>query len=108
MRKLIYAHDFHIHMNLKAVILNCTLKRSPEISNTRALIDKAIKLFQEKGVETEVIRMVDHNIPFGVSSDEGEDDEWPEILKNRETSQRTSDSYELEKTLRRGKRRKQI
>jgi multimeric flavodoxin WrbA len=68
-------------MNLKAVILNCTLKRSPEISNTRALIDKAVKLFQEKGVETEVIRVVDHNIPFGVSSDEGDGDEWPEILK---------------------------
>ena len=68
-------------MNLKAVILNCTLKRSPEISNTRALIDKAVKLFQEKGVETEVIRVIDYNIRFGVSSDEGEGDEWPEILK---------------------------
>jgi multimeric flavodoxin WrbA len=68
-------------MNLKAVILNCTLKRSPEISNTRALIDKAVMLFHEKGVETEVIRVIDHNIRFGVSSDEGEGDEWPEILK---------------------------
>jgi len=68
-------------MNLKAVILNCTLKRSPEISNTRALIDKAVKLFYEQGVETEVIRVIDHNIRFGVSSDEGEGDEWPEILK---------------------------
>ncbi len=68
-------------MNLKAVILNCTLKRSPEISNTRALIDKAVKLFHEQGVETEVIRVIDHNVRFGVSSDEGEGDEWPEILK---------------------------
>jgi multimeric flavodoxin WrbA len=95
-------------MNLKAVILNCALKRSPEISNTRALIDKAVKLFHEQGVETEVIRVVDYNILFGVSSDEGEDDEWPEILKNREPSQGTSDSHELETALRRGKRRKQI
>jgi len=68
-------------MNLKAVILNCTLKRSPEISNTRALIDKAVNLFHEQGVEAEVIRVIDHNIRFGVSSDEGEGDEWPEILK---------------------------
>lgn len=68
-------------MNLKAVILNCTLKSSPEISNTRALIDKAVKLFHEQGVETEVIRVIDHNVRFGVSSDEGEGDEWPEILK---------------------------
>lgn len=68
-------------MNLKAVILNCTLKSSPEISNTRALIDKAVTLFHEQGVETEVIRVIDHNVRFGVSSDEGEGDEWPEILK---------------------------
>ena len=68
-------------MNLKAVILNCTLKRSPETSNTRALIDKAVTVFHEQGVETEVIRVVDHNVRFGVSSDEGEGDEWPEILK---------------------------
>ena len=68
-------------MNLKAVILNCTLKRSPETSNTRALIDKAVTLFHEQGVETEVIRVIDHNVRFGVSSDEGEGDEWPEILK---------------------------
>lgn len=68
-------------MNLKALILNCTLKRSPEISNTRALIDKAVKLLHEQDVETEVIRVVDHNILFGVSSDEGEGDEWHEILK---------------------------
>ena len=68
-------------MNLKALILNCTLKRSPEISNTRALIDKAVTLFHEQGVETEVIRVIDHNVRFGVSSDEGEGDEWPEILK---------------------------
>lgn len=73
-------------MGLKAVILNCTLKRSPEISNTRALIDKAVTLFHEQGVETEVIRVIDHNIRFGVSSDEGEGDEWPEILKKIKAS----------------------
>lgn len=67
-------------MGLKALFLNCTLKRSPEISNTRALIDKAVKLFEELGVESEVVRVVDYNVKFGVSSDEGEGDEWPLIL----------------------------
>lgn len=67
-------------MILKALFLNCTLKRSPEVSNTRALIDKAIKLFEEQGVETEVIRIADYNIPVGVTSYEGKGDEWPEIL----------------------------
>lgn len=67
-------------MPLKAVILNCTLKRSPAVSNTRALIDKVVNLMTPLGVESEVIRVVDHHIPFGVSSNEGEGDEWPEIL----------------------------
>jgi multimeric flavodoxin WrbA len=67
-------------MKLKALVLNCTLKKSPEVSNTRALIDKVVRLMAPLGVESEVIRVVDHNIRFGVSSDEGEGDEWPEIL----------------------------
>lgn len=73
-------------MGLKALFLNCTLKRSPEISNTRALIDKAVKLFEELGVESEVVRVVDYNVKFGVSSDEGEGDEWPLILDKIKSS----------------------
>jgi multimeric flavodoxin WrbA len=62
------------------------LKSSPEISNTRALIDKAVKLFGELDVESEVIRVVDYNIKFGVSSYEGEGDEWPVILEKIKSS----------------------
>ena len=68
-------------MHLKAVLLNCTLKRSPEVSNTQALMDVVIGMLQSLDVECESIRVVDHNIPFGVSSDEGEGDEWPPILE---------------------------
>lgn len=68
-------------MGLKALFLNCTLKKSPEISNTRALIDKAVRLFSEMDIESEVIRVVDYNIKFGVYSDMGKGDEWPLILK---------------------------
>ncbi len=68
-------------MSLKALFLNCTLKKSPEVSHTRALIDKAVELFQDLDVDSEVVRIVDHNIAFGVSSDEGGDDEWPQILE---------------------------
>lgn len=67
-------------MTLKAVFLNCTLKRAPEISNTRALIDKVIDLMLPLWIQAEVIRVVDHRIAFGVSSNEGEGDEWPTIL----------------------------
>jgi len=69
-------------MKLKALILNCTLKKSPAVSNTQALIDKAIGLFAEQDVQAESIRVVDQYIAFGVSSQKLDDrDEWPAILE---------------------------
>ena len=67
-------------MRLQAVFLNCTLKRSPEVSHTEALARKVIDWFDAMDVTSEVIRVVDHNVPTGVSSDEGQGDEWPQIL----------------------------
>ncbi len=68
-------------MDLTAVILNCTLKKSPEVSNTEALIEKVVALMAPLGVASEVIRVVDHHIPFGVESDLGEGDDWPGIYE---------------------------
>ncbi|HEX6262394.1 MAG TPA: flavodoxin family protein [Actinomycetota bacterium] len=65
---------------LKALFLNCTLKRSPEVSNTEALIRKVIEWFDRLDVESEIVRVVDYHVPFGVTSKEGDDDEWPIIL----------------------------
>lgn len=67
-------------MALKALFLNCTLKKSPETSNTEAFIKNAENIFHELEVETESIRVVDHNVIIGNSSDEGDGDDWPEIL----------------------------
>ncbi|ADE16004.1 BRAMP protein [Nitrosococcus halophilus Nc 4] len=63
-----------------ALVLNCTLKKSPEISHTEALIRKVTELMEPLGVEAEILRPVDYSICFGVSSDEGEGDQWPQIL----------------------------
>lgn len=62
---------------MRALILNCTLKRSPEPSNTEALSRVVAKALEEKGVTTQILRMVDYHIAPGVSSDEGEGDDWP-------------------------------
>lgn len=67
-------------MALKALFLNCTLKKSPGTSNTQAFIDNAAKIFHQLDVETESIRVVDHDVKPGVTSDEGEGDAWPMIL----------------------------
>ena len=66
---------------INALILNCTLKKSPQESNTEALIDIVTGNLDELGVAHETIRPVDFNIPFGVESDLGDGDEWPQILE---------------------------
>ena len=66
--------------HMKALFLNCTLKPSPQPSNTDALIQKAVRLLQQEQVDCEVLRLADFNIKPGVSSDEGEGDEWPQVL----------------------------
>jgi multimeric flavodoxin WrbA len=70
---------------LRALFFNCTLKKSPEVSNTEGLIDASDKLMQKHGVTAEVIRVIDQEIATGVYPDmrkKGWDsDEWPEIFK---------------------------
>ena len=67
--------------DLRAVFLNCTLKSSPAVSNTEALISRVIAWFDQYDVESEIIRVVDYDVKPGVSSDEGDGDEWPVILE---------------------------
>lgn len=64
---------------MKAVILNGTLKKSPARSNTHLLAEEVMLSLQERGVECETVRLVDMNILPGVSSDEGNGDEWPSV-----------------------------
>jgi len=65
---------------MKALIINCTLKPSPEFSNTGVLIKKAEVLLNGNGIETETIRLVDYEVKPGNSTDMGKGDEWPKIL----------------------------
>jgi multimeric flavodoxin WrbA len=69
--------------DLKALYFNCTLTRSPEISNTQGLIDRSRHILEAQGVEVEVVRPVDLDIAPGVWPDMREHgwatDEWPEI-----------------------------
>jgi Multimeric flavodoxin WrbA len=70
---------------LKALVFNCTLKKSPAVSNTEGLVEISKAIMEKHGVEVEVIRPVDHDIATGVYPDmtkQGWDtDEWPKIYK---------------------------
>lgn len=71
--------------DLFALFINTTLKRSPETSNTRGLIDISAEIMRRNGVAVEFIRAVDHEIAEGVWPDMTEHgwdrDEWPEIFE---------------------------
>ncbi len=71
--------------DLRALYINCTLKRSPEISNTEGLAEQSIGIMRRVGVGVEVIRAVDHQIATGVYPDMTEHgwerDEWPAIFE---------------------------
>ena len=68
-------------MELSALILNCTLKQSPEASNTQGLIDLVTDHFGDLGVKHETLPPVDYEIPFGVVSDLAGGDQWTQILQ---------------------------
>jgi len=78
----VHDHDFS---GLRAVFINCTLKRSPEPSNTQGLIDLSSAIMRKHGVEVEELRAVDHDIATGVYPDMTEHgaatDEWPQIYE---------------------------
>ena len=66
---------------MRATILNCTLKPSPATSNTEALASVVADALKTHDVEVELVRVADHDVKPGVSSDEGDGDEWPALLE---------------------------
>ena len=60
--------------DLRAVIFNGTLKRSPEPSHTDGLLAVVLGIFQRTGVTCAEVRTVDHEIPPGV---------WPDMREHR-------------------------
>lgn len=69
--------------DLKALFLNCTLKRSPELSHTDGLIRISQAIMEKNGVTVETLRPVDHRIAPGVYPDMTEHgwelDDWPKL-----------------------------
>lgn len=73
------------YSDLKALFINCSLKRSSETSHTQTLMDVAIAIMDKQGVQTSTLRAADLDIPPGVypdMTDHGWDsDGWPAVQK---------------------------
>jgi multimeric flavodoxin WrbA len=76
--------------DLKALFLNCTLKRSPELSHTDGLVRISRAIMEKNGVSVDELRPVDFDIPYGVYPDMTEHgwdkDEWPQIYQKVEAA----------------------
>ena len=71
--------------DLKALFINCTLKKSDTMSHTRGLIEISKTIMEKNNVQVEIIRAVDFEIAYGVYPDMTEygweKDDWPDIFK---------------------------
>jgi multimeric flavodoxin WrbA len=71
--------------SLRTLVLACSLKPSPAPSSSVLLGTQVLEALrsagQDFGIEVtgEVARVVDHDVKFGVSIDEGEGDGWPAL-----------------------------
>ena len=72
---------------MRATVINCTLKPSPGQSNTEALAMEVVHGLESRDVAVEMIRAVDLELAPGVTSDEGDGDEWPEVRERLITSE---------------------
>lgn len=70
---------------LKAIFINCTLKKSPEMSHTDGLIEISSSIMKQNAVQVEILRAVDYDIAPGVYDDmtkHGWDkDDWPDLFQ---------------------------
>ncbi|GAB5518578.1 MAG: NAD(P)H-dependent oxidoreductase [Rhodothermales bacterium] len=71
--------------DLRALVVNCTLKQSPRDSHTDILLDVVRHIFTANGVTVDNLRLIDHAVPPGVYADMTEygadKDEWPDLYK---------------------------
>jgi len=71
--------------HLSAIYVNCTLKKSPEVSHTATLMDVSKGIMEKEKVKTDEIRLVDHDVASGVYPDmtnhNWSTDVWPELFK---------------------------
>lgn len=76
--------------DLKAVLINCTLKRDLTASHTRLLLSVVAEIMEKNGVEVDHVHAVSHAVANGVYPDMTEHgwskDDWPALWKRLESA----------------------
>jgi len=69
---------------LKAVFINCSIKKDKSGSHTQLLMNRASGIMEKEGVDVTHIYALDNDIAFGMIKDgkeAGQKDDWPTIQK---------------------------
>ena len=72
----------HTFKGLKALFINCSIKKDKSKSHTQLLMDRAAHIMEAEGVDVEHVYALDYHIAFGMIKDgaeEGQPDDWPKI-----------------------------
>ena len=76
--------------DLRALFLNCTLKRKPETSHTAGLLQVSREIMEKNKVHVEMERVVEWDIASGVYPDMTEhgwaSDQWPQLFEKVEAA----------------------
>ena len=71
--------------DLNALYVNCTLKRSPELSHTEGLMRISMAIMETNGIAVGYVRALDHELAPGVWPDMrehgAEEDDWPALYE---------------------------
>ncbi len=65
--------------SLRVLALVTTLSPSPTPSSSQLLAEQTLAEFAALGCTTELVRVVDHPVSFGVEKDMGDGDAWPAL-----------------------------
>ena len=68
---------------MRALLLNCTLKPSPAESNTDALGRVVMDALAQDGIETDAVRVVDHDVRPGGGGEPGRGGEGAFVAAGR-------------------------
>ena len=68
---------------LRALFVNTSLKKEPDASHTRLLMDASAAIMAKQGVEVDHVHLLSHDVPPGVYPDMTEHgwdrDDWPDL-----------------------------
>ncbi len=70
---------------LKALFINCTLKKSSKDSHTEGLMELSMDIMKKENVIVDYLRLVDYQVPPGLVPDmtkeDYDEDDWPNLYK---------------------------